>query len=243
MIRVFYILFIVSIFINANFIDSDLDGVEDSYDLCPNSKITDIVDKNGCSVEELKFNDTHLDIYLGYSYFDDSSSSLNISIEYKYNEFGLYLFSKNLIENLDDDYTLGFSYTQVFENLKVGFDIGFYIPTSSSYALGYFTQTNLTLFLNDFDISAYFRYNFLKNKDRLNAKSFGFSLGYNINEKLYASIGYSYSDKIYLDSTNSKYVNLYINYFFDTNYYITAEFAKNLDNTNDRYSIGFGYFF
>ncbi|NOZ89733.1 MAG: hypothetical protein GXO60_00445, partial [Epsilonproteobacteria bacterium] len=35
------------------YIDSDLDGVSDEHDLCPNTPITDIVDINGCTIEKL----------------------------------------------------------------------------------------------------------------------------------------------------------------------------------------------
>ena len=46
---------ISSLVVNAEASDSDFDGVPDNIDKCPNSKITDIVNKVGCVVKKLHF--------------------------------------------------------------------------------------------------------------------------------------------------------------------------------------------
>jgi hypothetical protein len=33
------------------YVDSDMDGVEDKDDLCPNTLMTDLVDLNGCTIK------------------------------------------------------------------------------------------------------------------------------------------------------------------------------------------------
>ena len=51
---------ISSLLVNAEASDSDFDGVPDSIDKCPNSKITDIVNKDGCIVKKLRFKSTKI---------------------------------------------------------------------------------------------------------------------------------------------------------------------------------------
>ncbi len=46
---------ICSLGFKAQAADSDFDGVADNQDKCPDSKITDIVDKNGCVVKRVRF--------------------------------------------------------------------------------------------------------------------------------------------------------------------------------------------
>ena len=51
---------ISSLLVSAEASDSDFDGVPDNIDKCPNSKITDIVNKDGCMVKKLHFKSTKL---------------------------------------------------------------------------------------------------------------------------------------------------------------------------------------
>ncbi|MDA3947323.1 MAG: DUF3187 domain-containing protein, partial [Helicobacteraceae bacterium] len=48
-------------------IDSDLDGVEDRVDRCPNTPLSDLVDMSGCRKKNV-VNSHHFDIILGVTY-------------------------------------------------------------------------------------------------------------------------------------------------------------------------------
>ena len=53
--------------LQANFLDDDMDGVENSFDKCPNTLFSDIVDKYGCAKKSLEFSlSKGGDISLGY---------------------------------------------------------------------------------------------------------------------------------------------------------------------------------
>ena len=60
------------------FTDSDLDGVEDAKDKCPNTPFMDIVDLNGCTKKSL-ISQHHFDIIAGLGYSAADYNSLNRS--------------------------------------------------------------------------------------------------------------------------------------------------------------------
>ncbi len=78
--------------------DSDLDGVEDAYDKCPNTPLSDLVDTNGCTKKSL-LSPHHYDIILGASYYDSDARTLNktdtystsIQLDYYYKNFSAQL--------------------------------------------------------------------------------------------------------------------------------------------------------
>jgi hypothetical protein len=48
-------------------VDSDIDGVDDAFDKCPNTPLTDLVDTDGCTIRSLQ-PDIHYDILTGIGY-------------------------------------------------------------------------------------------------------------------------------------------------------------------------------
>ncbi len=78
------------------FSDSDLDGVDDSLDRCPNTPISDIVDKNGCSVKSVII-DQGVDLIFGLSFSQlnyranrrESTETKIVQIDYYREDFTL----------------------------------------------------------------------------------------------------------------------------------------------------------
>lgn len=78
------------------YVDSDMDGVEDSIDGCPNTPFSDLVDINGCTKKSL-FSAHHYDIIFGASYSASDYLTLNatdtlsgnIQVDYYYKNFSL----------------------------------------------------------------------------------------------------------------------------------------------------------
>ena len=92
-----YILFILLISSTLfAYVDSDMDGVEDNHDRCPDTPLTDLVDNSGCTVKSL-VSPHHYDIILGFSLSQlnantlESTSTYNSSLQldYYYKEFSL----------------------------------------------------------------------------------------------------------------------------------------------------------
>lgn len=98
--RLFAILTIVSLSLYG-YSDQDLDGVEDSIDRCPNTSMTELVDRHGCTIKNLE-GDGHFDVIIGanLSQFNENTlSALNpedtntftttLQADYYYKNFSL----------------------------------------------------------------------------------------------------------------------------------------------------------
>jgi hypothetical protein len=247
-------IFLLLTILNAKFIDSDLDGVEDSLDKCPNSKLFDIVDKNGCTVRNLltdkKLNKINYSLSLGYFYSKDTtinkSYSLNFSINY--NNFSAFIeASKYNIENESgiDDTTIALFYTfkSIF-NYTIG--AGVYLPTNKikNNKTDFFTKIKVSYNYKAFDSYISYQKIFTKDENSSNIDSYSFALGYNINEKTYTSISYTYN-KIKSTNENSQYLSLFINYYINDNVYISSTYTKGLNSNSVKQSYYFnvGYDF
>ncbi|MDQ7068403.1 MAG: DUF3187 domain-containing protein [Sulfurimonas sp.] len=78
------------------YVDSDMDGVEDAKDRCPNTSFSDLVDINGCTKKAL-VSPHHYDIIFGASYSSSDyltlnatdTLSTNVQVDYYYKNFSL----------------------------------------------------------------------------------------------------------------------------------------------------------
>jgi len=238
-------LFFLFNLLNANFIDSDLDGVEDSKDLCPNSKITDIVDKNGCVIETLNFKEKpHIDISLGYSikeYSSYTSKYANLYFTYSYSNYSFNLY---LTENKEDDIESSLSYTLDKNNLVYTLTIGAYIPTSNEKS-DFFTRLNITYLTNCCNLFLNLEYDFLRDSDTNNGYIAFFGIGRNITNSIYSSISYKYINSVYQDSSNEKYLSFTISYDINSNWYISSSLDIGLNSSSTKrvvnFNIGYSY--
>jgi len=74
--------------------DLDIDGVDDSVDMCKDTPFDELVDKNGCSKSQKPTtNYGHLTFKIGTDIFTDENyeddSSLNLYVNYKYNSWDI----------------------------------------------------------------------------------------------------------------------------------------------------------
>lgn len=74
--------------------DLDIDGVDDSIDMCIDTPFDELVDTNGCSkTQKPNHNYGHLTVRIGTDIFTDETyeddSSLNLYVNYKYNSWDI----------------------------------------------------------------------------------------------------------------------------------------------------------
>jgi len=102
------IIFLIFIFLtllsSADFLDDDMDGVENSVDRCPNSSIVDIVNQNGCPIERVSLKDiSTYDISIGvFKNKSDIDYTKSLSIGYIKGDFSVYLYTSKY----EEDYSL-----------------------------------------------------------------------------------------------------------------------------------------
>jgi len=237
-------LFFLFNLLNAS-IDSDLDGVEDSLDLCPNSKITDIVDKNGCATEHLEVDfNSNIDLTLGYTikeYKDYSSKFTNLSFVYSFKEYSFNLYLTN---DSEDDIESSLSYTLNRDSLIYTFTFGLYIPTSND-KIDYFTRLNLVYLTNCCNLFLNLEYDFLRDLDTKNSYIVSFGVGKNLSSNIYSSINFRYLSAISKDSSNEKYISFTLSYDINSNWYISSGLDIGLNSSSAKRVVNFniGYSF
>lgn len=131
--------------------DMDMDGVDDSIDKCPNTRLIDLVDINGCTKDTIKISksavtNTHFDIVIGASYVGSNfvttaatdTYSTSVQFDYYYKDFSLqtstsYYYttdSSGYSEKGMNDSFVGVSYRfQPLQALTLRVGMGVLLPT------------------------------------------------------------------------------------------------------------------
>ena len=237
--KTLFFLIFLSIFLSAeDFIDEDLDGVDDRIDKCPHSLLFDIVDSTGCAVKHLKVvnKKAHYDFSLGFNsikYKGNSYQNESFSFSYYKDNFSLSFFNSISKEGIDD-ITLEFSY----KVKRHKFSLGFYLPTMDfeGNKLDYFLKYKFSYLYKDFDISFLYKHIFMRDKDTKDSNSIILSLGYEINQKWYSSLSYTYETSIYRNEPSIKTASLFVNYNFNEHIYFNTSISKNFYSFNIGYS-------
>jgi hypothetical protein len=256
----FYILILPLLLYAYN--DSDLDGVSDEHDLCPNTPLTDIVDMKGCTIEKLVASNNktpqHFDIILGANYLDSDTLNSSFIFDYYYQDFSLQLQGTNYEEGGLGDTTLNLYYNfQANQNLSIRIGFGAIFPTYDSeldnnnldykalFSLNY-KRNKFSLFsglgysiINDDDInSTNYRVNYQ------NSLNYYMGFGYFISSKFYSSLSYSFSSSIYKGGDDFKNISLYNYYSIDKNWFTYFGYTKGVTKkSNDQLYINLGYYF
>lgn len=251
------------------YVDSDMDGVEDDVDKCPNTSFTSLVNLQGCSTEEL-LSPHHFDFIFGMSYLDSEPNTLlqtktlisSVTIDYYYKEVSLGLSGAYYKEEGDEyednglDDTI-FSMAYQFKPMKLFFieaGLSVVFPTYES-SLGnnktdYKASTNFNYTFERVSLYGGYEYSVINNEDiplsvtYQNTHSASTGVGYKLSEKLYASFTYRVSNSIYLDVDDVKTVATYGYYKIDHNWFGTCSYVYGLSDSvsQNSISISMGYY-
>jgi hypothetical protein len=239
----------------AEFLDDDIDGIENSQDKCPDSKITDIVDEDGCSIERLIYKKEHyFDISVGISYtkFDTNSSQTaqSLYLSYYYGEnLAINFYTSNYdLDSGDsgiDDSTLGINYMMEYDNSYYSMGAGLYLPTFDieGNEVDYFLKAKVALQKEDFSFSLYLQHTFINDTLTQDTNTITLSSGVNINQSLYTSLSYTIQDSIYKNQDRLKTIELYGSYYFNNSFFINSSLSFGLNDysIDKSYQISLGY--
>jgi len=129
------------------FQDQDLDGIEDKYDICPNTPFDAKVDKYGCSLtpqKTKKMSDKHLTLIVGTTLRQDDryddDDSLNFYANYQFSNWNIALsntrsmtstdYNEDYVNN-DNDIYVSLGYTTYMPSTLLKFSIGTKITSNS----------------------------------------------------------------------------------------------------------------
>ncbi len=129
------------------YVDSDLDGVEDGIDKCPNTPLTDLVGSDGCTQTSL-VSKHRFDIVGGIAFYTSDYRTLNqtdtlsstLQIDYYYDNFSLQIASSYFStqgdtytqKGLYDTYLTAAYRIKMMQNLFVKLGGGIVLPTYKS---------------------------------------------------------------------------------------------------------------
>ncbi len=238
--------------INAKvFLDDDLDGVANEDDRCPNSQITDIVDKDGCVKEKVNFTkEQHIDISIGVSRqkVTDNNwhTSKNISLGYYYDNANFWLTYSKYNNSTYDTLTFASYYNLNIDNSLISFGVGAYIPTNSNKddKTDYFLSFKYSYFFANSSISIDYLHLFSKDINTKDSNYISLSYGYLFTPSLYCSISYKLESSVYNGKANMQTVGVFGNYNIDDNWYISAQINRDLSNSSNlSYSFSVGYYY
>lgn len=216
-----------------SYIDSDIDGVEDIYDRCPNTPFDQMADEFGCSNKQEYKGELTISAGSDISWdkFLQKSTSNNLAIDYRYKRFDFSLSNTNYQDISDDSIYISGGYLLTQQNSKIKFTLG---SKLSSTADDYYYMIGYNYFLNkNMDLQLHYGYTIsgdTKEVDYEDFNSFSTGLGYAFDSRYYSSLSYEYSGSIYKDSEAYRAVSWFHSYEFSKKYFVSINYAKALDN-------------
>jgi len=217
------------------YVDSDMDGVSDAIDKCPNTPLLDLVDKNGCTKKVLvpKVTKQHFDIIVGVNYSDSNFASLNhtdsysssLQVDYYYNNFSLQgstsyykTDGNNYNENGMNDSFIGAAYNiKLKRDLLIRLGIGVILPTYdtdlNNNNTDYTTSLNLSYTKNKFNVFAGYIYTLINDDDVSFKDANGdlYTYSYQNTNALNLGLGYYFTNTFYLSGSYNMANSIYKN--------------------------------
>jgi len=250
--------------------DSDMDGVINSVDQCPNTPLTELVDIKGCPIKSL-VSAHHFDVIVGANYSGSNYASLNqtdtysssLQVDYYYKNFSLQAStsyyktdSNGYSDKGMNDSFIGASYQfKPLQSLSLRVGAGALLPTYNT-ALNnnntdYTASANLSYSLGKANIFGGYAYTMINDDDIAgtvayqNTNAFSGGLGYSLTNKLYMSAYYAVSNSIYTNTVDIQTASLYGYYSFNAHWFSTFSYAYGLSTSasNNAASIKLGYYF
>ena len=212
------------------YVDSDMDGVADSVDKCPNTPLIDLVDASGCTIQKItpkKKIEGHADIIIGANYSGSNFTSLNrsdtyaasLQADYYYGNFSLQASTSAYQTNSDDyndsgmnDSFIGAAYNlRPIKTLSVRLGIGALLPTYNSTLnnnnTDYTATLSLSYTLNKLNLFGGYGYTMINDDDVVDANN---NYRYQDTNAYNGGIGYYFTNKLYMSGSYNVANSIYV---------------------------------
>jgi len=252
------IVFFLSTLVLFSYSDRDMDGVEDKDDKCPNSSLTELVNLEGCTIENLE-KAYHLDVILGASYTQGSDiviATPSLQIDYFYKDFSLQLSSSyseidfnGMVESgQNNTYLNGFYQIKPSDNFLLRIGTGIAFPTSDS------SSNKADYTLSFYGTYRYQKSSFLmglgstlmgdKNLQNENPLFYTLGYGYYISDSFYTSMSINKVESIYTKNETLDTLSFYSYKTLSKNWFLTLNYTHGLNAEALDSSIGgrIGYY-
>lgn len=232
----------------AAFTDSDLDGVDDKYDKCPNTPFNQLVGPDGCPLGKARQERIskpkgtfYLKIGGGYSKDgSDSSTSSSLSIAYARKGFYLswtsyYYFQNDYVNDsgLGNSFLYG-SYAKFFGKTYTIFGLNIKVPTGNGKLtdnkFDFTPSITLDYIRGKDDYFIYYGYTIKGDSNKKDVNTISMGAGYQFSKKLYSSLSFDMNS-----SPISGKMRYYLSYFglyrFSKKYYATFSYSYGLNDS------------
>jgi len=269
-------IFLIIIFLSVSLFayeDTDMDGVEDSLDKCPNTLITDLVDINGCTKKSL-VSPHHFDIIVGSSYsqvdyntFEKTDSLAGtLQVDYYYKNFSLQAATSYFNSDspsytnsgMNDSFIATYYQFRPLTNFSFRLGAGVVLPTYDSGLNNNYTDyaaiLSFSYSLKYMNIFGGYSFTLVNDEDidtvdtyvkYQDINSFYGGLGFYPSSNLYMSASYNSTDSIYVGVETIQSASIYTYYGIDEHWFSTFSYAYGLSDSasNHSASIRIGYYF
>ncbi len=252
-------LFLTTSVILFGYPDSDLDGVDDNIDLCPNTPFDELVDKKGCASDKLFPGKLTLQIGndISFNQVDDTTNNITIYANYMLEKWNFSIANSSYyINNLsnDNDITgnnlyLTTGYTFLQENMRtlvsVGtkFDISDWEKRKQERNNDYYASLNVEyLFQQKHNLSFYYSYTISGDSHVINYENFhslSAGYGYSVTDKWYTSLSYNFTQNSYPNTNDYQAISWYNTYRVNKYFYTSLNYAHALDDISYSHIVTF----
>ena len=271
MIKKLILLFLLTVLSLSAYSDYDMDGVDDKNDKCPNTLLSELVNRDGCAVKNLN-SYHHFDIIYGFDFYQTSYTTLensdtlsqSLQLDYYYKNFSIQLSSSyyNSTTASFNDSGVNDSFAGVYykintnSNLKIRLGTGAIIPTYESELnnnnTDYTASVSLSYLYDDFNLFGAYSYTLVNDNDITeegvlyqDTNAYTLGLGFYPSDRLYLSAAYSSSNSIYQGVADIDTSSIYGLYNINKHWFATLNYAYGIsESASDNFaSLRLGYYF
>jgi len=235
MLRKLFVTGLAAIGFSFAFKDSDLDGVEDSVDRCPNTPILELVDRYGCPLRRER-----VYLRLGGGFLRDGRetrfyglTSVAYALEGFYLSLTLRYYTYSRLHGRGwGDSSLFMGYSRYIGNLYLLPGVRVKIPTGDRpFSTGEFNYTPSVVvdyLFDGFDLFLYSSYTIRPEKRLRNTLTFSGGVGVELAEETYLSVSYDLSESAVRDGYN-RYLSLFVLQGITENIYTTLSYSRGIN--------------
>jgi len=236
-------------------VDSDMDGIDDDVDQCPNTPFFELVDDTGCTTQKIIVKEEyHFDIMLGGGYVQTNDSIddtlVSFMADYYYKNFIFTLFTQSYSQNnsyAGNDLYVMANYKWTQDHLSLTFGPGLVLPiaSDSSNHTDYFVNITMNYKIDDFDINVYYKYTFMNDDLTQDIDTKAVSIGYYMSDKTYINLAYSTEKSVYTGIEDIENTTFMINHAFDEHWFANMRLSRGLSDSASDFSgiLMLGYYF
>ncbi len=229
------------------FTDSDLDGVDDAVDKCPNTPFTQIVGPDGCPVGRIgqerksgKRGTFYFKLGGGFSSENSKTTTTSsVSLAYAYQNWYLSFSSTYFIHDdnvgkggMGDSFLYG-SYSKFIKNVYATVGLSTKIPTGSNdfsdKKVDITPSVSLDYIRGKDDYFVYYGYTFKGDSSLKDVQTASVGAGYQFTKKFYGSLSLDWATSA-IDRKSKYTSSLFALYNFTKRYYTTLSYSYGLNS-------------